>query len=210
MGENGSLRDVETLLASLEETRHDVTRDIDDGLRRGGQLREASRVVGYSSSASWLGWHSRMYYGDYEGPPVVESWDPEWGGIHSFSDHWRERSQADVQEAVERRADETLAELAATADHVRERCEALQREVLTVLSPICDLAGLEKEAELLSKLENIEWIFPPGNFIRALAPRGVMSRDSTALSQACRRLSISTLRRRSSPTPRPSGTQETS
>lgn len=183
MERNPHLDEVEALLASLEEARARVTAEIDAGLKRGGDLRDGVRTVADSSSGSWLGWHSRMYYGDYEEPPVAESWDPEWGGIHGFSDRWSERSQAEVQRAVEQRSGTTLAELAATADRVREECQPLQQEVLTVLSPVCDLAGLQKESELLAKLENIEWIVPPANFIRALAPRQVMSRDSTALSQ---------------------------
>jgi hypothetical protein len=55
---------------------------------------------------------------------------------------------------------------------------------MTVLSPVCDLAGFVKEAELLAKLENIKWIVPPGNFVRALASDAPLaSRDANAVMQ---------------------------
>ncbi|MGH2744273.1 MAG: hypothetical protein ACRDLY_09715 [Thermoleophilaceae bacterium] len=179
----GPLAEVENLIAALEAAEARVMDDIDDGLKRGDRLREAVRFVGLASSGSWVGWHSRMYYGDYEEPPVNNSWDSEWGGLHGFSDLWRERTHAEVQSEVERRAGLTLADLATTADRVREVCQPLQREVLTVLSPICDLAGLETEAGLLKKLEEIDRIVSPANYIRAIAPNQLMSRDTQALNQ---------------------------
>jgi hypothetical protein len=177
------LQEVEKLLAALEEARQRVAPDIDGGSELGQGLRDATRNVGDSSSGSWIGWHSRMYYGDYEEPSVAESWDPEWGGIHGFSERWRERAQAEVQQAIEHRAGTTLGELAAVADRVREACQPLQQEVLTVLSPVCDLAGLAKEGEQLAKLEDIEWIVPPAKFVRAIAPGQMMSRDTVAIGQ---------------------------
>lgn len=180
---NPHSEEVEALLDRFAETRDRLDADIASGLKLGERLRDAARTIGDASSGSWLGWHSRMYYGDFEEPPVADSWDPEWGGIHGYSDRWRDRSQAEVQNAVEQRAGAGLAELATCADRVREACELLQQEALIVLSPVCDLAGLDREAELLTKLEHIDWIVPPGNFIQALTPRQVMSRDSVALSQ---------------------------
>lgn len=177
------LLEVKTLLRTLEETHNRVVPDIDNGLKLGQSLRDAARAVGDSSSGSWVGWHSRMYFGDFEEPRVEESWDTEWGGVSGYSDRWGERAQTDVQSAIEQRAETTLADLAHTADRVREACQPLQREVLTILSPICDLAGLEKESDLLAKLEGIDWIVSPESFIHAIAPPRIMSRDSRAVSQ---------------------------
>jgi len=183
MEDGPHLAAVDGLLESLEQARSQLEADIDNGLTCGERLRSAARVVGESSSGSWIGWHSRMYYADYSEPPAAESWDSEWGGLHGYSAHWRERSQAEVQQTIERQVGLTLADLAETADRVRKACQALQREVLTVLSPICDLGGLEKEAKLLQKTETIEWILSPGDLIKVLSPRQVASRDSMAASQ---------------------------
>jgi hypothetical protein len=183
VGADASLAEVETLIETLRSAEAKLKHDIDHGLTRADRLREAVKIVGLASSGSWVGWHSRMYYGDYEQPPVNDSWDAEWGGLHGFSDIWRERTHAEVQTEVERRAGLTLADLAATADRVREVCQPLQREVLTILSPICDIAGLETEAGLLGRLETLEWIVSPSHYVRAIAPKHMMSRDSHALNQ---------------------------
>ena len=176
------LPDIERVLAAIEAAQAQVSGDIKDGVEQGDRLRDAARKVGDSSSGSWVGWHSRMYYGDYQEPPVAESWDTEWGGLRGFSDRWQERSLDEVQRAIEERAEARLADTSRSADRVREVCEPLQKELVTVLSPVCDLAGLAKEAELLGKLEKVDWIVSPGTFIRAATPT-VWSRDSRALSQ---------------------------
>jgi hypothetical protein len=124
-----------------------------------------------------------MYYGDFTQPPVHETWDVEWGGLHGFADEWQDRSQQEVQTAVEIRAGTTLPELAAAADRVRTRCQTLHREFVTVVSPICDAPGFEREAGLLAAIDEIKWIVPPASFVQALAPSQFMSRDSRAISQ---------------------------
>jgi hypothetical protein len=176
------LPDVERVLAALEAGQAQVSSDIKDGIGQAGRLRDAARKLGDSSSGSWVGWHSRMYYGEYQEPPVAESWNTEWGGLRGFSERWQERSLPEVQRAIEESAVVRLADTGHCADRVREVCEPLQLELVTVLSPVCDLAGLAKEAELLGKLEKIDWIVSPGNLIRAITPT-VWSRDSQALSQ---------------------------
>ncbi len=177
------LSEVEKILAQLQEKRDAVRQDIEDGLARGGQLRDAARKIGDSSSGSWVGWHSRMYYRGFREPPVAETWDTEWGGIHGVSDAWQDKSLAEIQEAIERLASTSLPDLAATADRVREASHPLQQELLTVLTPICDLAGFQREAEMLGEMESIDWITPPSDFVQAMAPAQIMSRDSGALHQ---------------------------
>jgi hypothetical protein len=178
------LAEVEEVLVALEKAQAQVATDVAEGLKLGDQLRDAARNIAESSSGSWVGWHSRMYYGDYEKPPLEESWDNEWGGLSNFSPRWQERSLREVQRAIEDRAGVSLGDVGRIADRVREVCQPLQQEFMTVLSPVCDLAGFVKEAELLAKLENIKWIVPPGNFVRALASDAPLaSRDANAVMQ---------------------------
>lgn len=177
------LRDLDGLIATLDQVQRELADEITAGLKRGGDLRDACREMGEASSGSWVGWHARMYYAGYQEPSVEASWDAEWGGVYGIPDGWRERSGSEIQDEVERRAGIPLSELAHVADRIRERCEPLQREALTVLSPVCDLAGLGKEAELLAKIERIDWIVSPSNFIEAIRPTGITSRDSRAIHQ---------------------------
>jgi hypothetical protein len=176
--------EVAELRAALEAVRESTAEQINAGLTDlGKRLRDATRKVGDSSSGSWVGWHSRMYFKGYAEPSAENSWNSEWGGVYGPQEGWVDRTQGEVQEAIERRANVTLAELAHVADDVRGQCEPLRQEVLTVLSPICDLAGLEKEAGLLGKIEQIKWITPPDQYVRAMAPGQMMSRDSGAINQ---------------------------
>lgn len=175
--------DVARVRAELEASRGHLAPQIEAGLRHGHALRDAARGVADASSGSWVGWHARMYFGDFEEPSARDTWDSEWGGLQQQAPGWRDRTQSEVQQAIEDRAGATLADLASQADAVRTACEPLQQELLTVLSPVCDLAGLARESEMLAEIEKTEWIVPAGNFVRALAPNGMMSRDSGAINQ---------------------------
>lgn len=174
---------IDQLLIKLERTREQLAADLVEGLKLGEQLRDAARQVGDASSGSWVGWHARMYYAGYSEPPVSETWNTEWGGIHGFSSNWQERTLSQVQAEVERRAGTTLSAVAEFANGAREACQPLEEELLTILSPICDLAGLEKERSLLDGIEKGEWIIFPSEFIEAIRPTQLWSRDSGALSQ---------------------------
>jgi len=96
------LPDVDKVLGHLEAAQAQVARDLKEGIKQGDQLRDAAQRIGESSSGSWVGWHSRMYYGNYEEPSVADSWNTEWGRLGGFSDRWQERSLAEVQAGLER------------------------------------------------------------------------------------------------------------
>jgi hypothetical protein len=177
------ITEVEEILVQLQEMRDAIHGDIEDGLARGSRLRDAARRIGDSSSGSWVGWHSRMYYRDFREPPVAETWDTEWGGVNGVSDAWQDKSLPEIQSAIESLASTRLVGLAAAADRVRGACQPLQQELLTVLTPICDLADLQREAEMLGEMESIDWITPPSDFVQVMAPGHIASRDSVALHQ---------------------------
>lgn len=80
------LEEVRRIIRDLEQARTEVSGDITRGLEIGQQLRDACREISNGSSDSWIGWHSRMYYGNFEQPPVHLSWDAEWGGLNAVAD----------------------------------------------------------------------------------------------------------------------------
>src|SRR4029079_13272341 len=103
-----SRQDVADLLERLRAAELEVEQFVRQGMADGERLRDSCRRVGESSSSSWCGWHSRMFYSNWEAPPVAETWNAEWGGLQRFSSAWRERSQEVVQSEIERRAGVTL------------------------------------------------------------------------------------------------------
>jgi hypothetical protein len=48
-------------------------------------LAKAISIIGKSSSQSWFGYHSRIYYRDFEPPPVEAHFSREWGWTEAFS-----------------------------------------------------------------------------------------------------------------------------
>ena len=57
-------------------------------------LIEVSNNIGNSWSGSWFGYHSRVYYEDFQTPPSGAAFSQEWGLEEAFSmgsrGHWRE------------------------------------------------------------------------------------------------------------------------
>jgi len=51
-------------------------------------MRVACDNIRDSWSGSCFGYHSKLYYGDFEKPPQGEMSSVEWGGIHGLSEQW--------------------------------------------------------------------------------------------------------------------------
>ena len=68
-------------------------------------LRAAVAEVGRSFSGSWLGYHSRVYYEDYQTPPPGAHFSQEWGLMDTLGSlgsvgHWREYPFDEVKQRV--------------------------------------------------------------------------------------------------------------
>jgi hypothetical protein len=181
---NEGLRaDVEELIRKLEDAQERLAPRIKEGFALGKRLRDEAKRIGEAGSDSWIGYHSRMYYGDL--PPHRR---PREAGTPTGAGSTESRTAGGAwsvqdQQLVEGRAGLALRDLAAVADEVREECEPLQREALTVLSPASDLVGGDRERALLEKIDGLTWIVPPDKFVQAIAPRHMLTRDMQAMSQ---------------------------
>lgn len=72
-------------------------------------LRTAVAEVGRAFSGSWLGYHSRVYYKNFEPPPPGAHFSQEWGLMDTFGNmgstgHWREYPFDQVKQHVLRLA----------------------------------------------------------------------------------------------------------
>ena len=48
------------------------------------KLEEGIPKILGSWSGSWFGYQSRLYYGDFERPPLQDRFSVEWGSINGF------------------------------------------------------------------------------------------------------------------------------
>ena len=69
-------------------------------------LDAAADTVGQASSGSWLGYHSRIYYANFQEPLPGAHFSQEWGLMSTFDEEgtrgdWREYRPEQVKEYVE-------------------------------------------------------------------------------------------------------------
>lgn len=146
----------------------------------------ASQTVGESWSGSSLGYHSELYFRDFERPPLAESFDPEWGGIHGISAGWQTRSPDEVKARIEQIAGNQIEKLEEGAKAALDQAKSLQTELLTELSPLHTKTGLEKEKKLFGELENFKWGQTANEYLDANLPKSYVSRDSRAVYQGAK------------------------
>ena len=65
------------------------------------KIIDACHRVGESWSGSWAGYHARLYYDNFERPPLEDVFNVEWGGLHGF-EGWQDRSPDEVRGAIEK------------------------------------------------------------------------------------------------------------
>lgn len=152
------------------------------------KVEVAASQLARAWSGSNMGYHSRVYYADFEPPPPGAHFDSEWGFRGQFqgtTGDWREYDFDDVIALLYKIAGvPSLDEPAALASEAHRTWAETRPEIISVLSAY--MAGhqdalieqLRKEADEVRDLTETE-------AARGLAsPRGpMMIRDTTAFSQ---------------------------
>ena len=152
-------------------------------------LRTAVAEVGRSFSGSWLGYHSRVYYENFQTPPPGAHFSQEWGLMDTLASlgsvgRWREYPAEEVKQHVLRLAgnpDLSVAETAAeSADEIFNHAKAEITSIFqTELEGGTD-AFIQSLNEQLQALE----VLSPSDVAERLNQRGqVMTRDTIVLGQ---------------------------
>jgi len=151
-------------------------------------LIEAASEIGKSWSGSWLGYHSRIYYENFQTPPPGAAFSQEWGLMDSFSmgsrGAWREYRFDDVVSLINERAgNPSIDDLYGLGKKAEEAFDEAKTATLSMLHA---RHNLEKDKFLASLVEKIEQakILDESDFIDYWRPKGqMMSRDMVAIEK---------------------------
>lgn len=152
-------------------------------------LHAAVAEVDRAFSGSWLGYHSRVYYENFQSPPPGEHFSQEWGlmnilGSHGSAGSWQEYPAKDVRQYVLRLAgnpDLSQVETAAQSaidlfNHAKAECTSI---FLTELEGGSDgfIQSLNEQLQALEPLSRAD-------IAQALMPRGqFVTHDTIVLGQ---------------------------
>lgn len=156
------------------------------------RLREAANNIGKSFSGSWLGYHSRVYYANFQSPPPGANFSSDWGGRElEFVDggtrgEWQEHKFEDVCNTIYSLAKvNNLKPIEKLSDQVKEEFEHSKSEFLSILS-ITDQSSKDEFLEKLkTEVENTQ----PGSVndcIKVLSPKNFHTHDTEAAHQGVR------------------------
>jgi len=152
------------------------------------RLEDAARKVAKSWSGSWLGYHSRVYYRDFQSPPSGARFSQEWGCMDvAFGDtrgDWVEYDYDHVRRIIYETAGNPDLE---TARRLTEMARSdIEDKLAETLSSISTALN-ERDDPFLSKLkDSLEATKIPNarNFVKYQMPSPkVISRDMVAIGQ---------------------------
>lgn len=151
------------------------------------RIGEAIGAVAPSSSNSWIGYHSRVYYRGFRRPPADDLFTSEWGFTSTFaapvSGDWQEVDYEDVQKHILRLAgNPDLAKLETVSIAAVDLFEKSRDEVATIASVLLDQLRTPTLEELRDEMKALK-LFNAAQIIDAHTPTRVMTRDTAALDQ---------------------------
>jgi len=172
-----------SLLAKVQKLQETLTPDLTGLQQKCAAVTKAAETVAQSWSGSSMGYHSELYYRNFEHPPLGAEFSPEWGGIHGIPAGWQKRSSDEVKAHIEKAATVSMTDIEKGAETALSETKALHSEIVTEISGLHTYPGLEQEKKLLSELEKFKWGITVNEYMDANMPKTYMSRDSEAVYQ---------------------------
>jgi predicted nucleotide-binding protein len=151
------------------------------------RIVEVANEIEKAWSGSWLGYHSRVYYSDFEIPPPGDIFSQEWGLLNSYSDrknYWLEYNFDEVIKLIHSKAgDPDLKPYFIESAEASEKFDVIKSEVLSIIH---SNISLDEDKFLTGLVNNIESekILTKMDFIEHRRPSGqMMSRDTIAIEK---------------------------
>lgn len=172
----------EHLTKSVSEFKNEV-RPVAERLAKSGQsILKGCELVGRSWSASFAGYHARLYYKNFQPPPLQHSFSPEWGGINGLPEGWHQRTPEEVREAIEKLISQkfSIEEEETLARNLAERANDLRTVLLDRFSDAMTTSRIDR---ILSEIKQLSFGGVKNNYVKAQLPSGLITRDSEAALQ---------------------------
>jgi len=148
------------------------------------KMKVACDRIKESWSGSCIGYHSKLYYGEFEKPPRGEYFSVEWGGINGLSEAWRERTTEEVKTAIEQLVGNEfkVSLFEKDIENLAQETEDFETNVELFISSIVG----KDSTHPLSELEKVEPKKKRKDYILNSIPQKALTRDTEAVAQGKR------------------------
>ncbi|PIZ87619.1 hypothetical protein COX93_00470 [Candidatus Nomurabacteria bacterium CG_4_10_14_0_2_um_filter_30_12] len=134
-----------------------------------------------SWSGSWFGYQSKLYYGNFEKPPVQDKFSVEWGSINGLSNKWKERKSEEVKRELEKISYVSVDELEREYKSLLNIVEDFYDETSLIIKTD---AGMQEEISKENLLEGQKKLIygeEGTKYLKTRQPPTFMTRDSEAM-----------------------------
>lgn len=161
-----------------------ITDAIENIINKCKRIEEAFYKINKSWSGSFVGYHGKMYYKNFEEPDIKNTFSKEWGGIYKIPDGWSERTEEEIITKIYNIIGNifTFEELESDIGNIIKEIELIRKDNLIQLSTIINSNDIE-ERKIYDKIENINLDISINSYINELIPSKIGSRDRKAIYQ---------------------------
>ena len=148
-------------------------------------LSEIASELNNCWSQSWIGFHSNLYFQNFEKPPSWQyQFDSEWGSVNGIPDYWQEKSYDEVVSYIESKSEGlSLSEIHNEISPLVESIKEIQNFIVAELVIIQKDETYSDEWETIKEIEDHKWGVAASVFIRVRVPKSLSTRDSFAVQQ---------------------------
>jgi len=138
-----------------------------------------------SWSQSWIGFHSNLYYYNFQKPPSIRyRFDSEWGSLKEIPKYWEEKSYEDIVLYVESRSGRlSLAGIQNEITPLVEEIRNIQSKILTDLPIFLDNQKFTNELGIFENIKEYGWGTTVQDLLMVRMPKNYMPRDSFSVYQ---------------------------
>jgi len=145
------------------------------------ELLETLRQIDASWSGSCLGYHSRMYYRNFQNPPPEQRFSIEWGAIREIAEGWNEKIYDDIEAFLRKKhKDIDIDRIREILGGLLKEARDLQSRVFSNLSFLRDMKGFDIETESLEKIRKQQLYVSVDKWDNDAIPKIMMTRDTEA------------------------------
>lgn len=149
------------------------------------KLTEMTNIVAQSWSGSWIGYHSNLYYRNFQKPSIHEMFNIEWGGagMHRIPMGWQDKTSSEVQSHIEECCGLNVNNLIVPVEDTIKSANEIREMIMTELVLIEGDEQFDKETEAIKLLGEHKWGVNETEVILFKQPKKAMTRDSLAANQ---------------------------
>ncbi|MDD4938326.1 MAG: hypothetical protein PHX34_04920 [Candidatus Shapirobacteria bacterium] len=134
-----------------------------------------------SWSGSWFGYQSKLYYGNFEKPPISDRFSVEWGSINGFSNKWKERKPEDVKKKLEKISNVSIDELEREYNSLINIVEDFYDETSLIIKTDKEMQKEILKENLLEGQKKLTYGEEGIKYLKQLQPSTFATRDSEAM-----------------------------